>query len=34
MFNNEHPQADLNHDGTHNFFDISAFLSIFAAGCP
>ncbi len=27
-------QADFNNDGTLNFFDISAFLSAFAAGCP
>jgi len=27
-------QADLNHDGTLNFFDVSAFLSAFAAQDP
>jgi len=27
-------QADLTEDGTLNFFDVSAFLQAFAAGCP
>ena len=26
--------ADMNNDGSLNFFDVSAFLSAFAAGCP
>lgn len=26
--------ADLNNDGTLNFFDVSTFLSAFSAGCP
>ncbi len=26
--------ADINHDGQFDFFDVSAFLSAFNAGCP
>jgi len=26
--------ADINGDGSYDFFDVSAFLSAFAAGCP
>jgi len=28
------PAADLTGDGRFNFFDVSAFLVAFAAGCP
>ena len=28
------PSADFNGDGSFNFFDVSAFLNAFNAGCP
>jgi hypothetical protein len=28
------PVADFNNDGNFNFFDVSAFLTAYNAGCP
>jgi hypothetical protein len=28
------PAADFTGDGVYNFFDVSAFLNAFNAGCP
>ncbi len=33
-FNTMDPSADLNNDGLYNFFDVSAFLTAYDAGCP
>ena len=32
-FSTNQPAADFTHDGIFNFFDVSAFLSLFSAGC-
>ena len=33
-YNAQDPAADFNGDGLFNFFDVSAFLTGFNAGCP
>ena len=34
LFNANDPLADFQQDGSFDFFDVSAFLAAFAAGCP
>ncbi|MGJ8635223.1 MAG: GC-type dockerin domain-anchored protein [Phycisphaerales bacterium] len=34
VFSLQNPLSDFNFDGQYDFFDISAFLSAFIAGCP
>lgn len=34
LFMDQDPGADLNEDGMHDFFDVSMFLGLYAAGCP
>jgi len=34
MYQDQHPQGDMNGDGEFNFFDVSAFLVLYQAGCP
>ena len=34
LFMGQDPGADLNGDATHDFFDVSAYLGLYGAGCP